>query len=218
MNRAIPPTISRQPDESLYLVDSKLKLRLQEMEAKAGMELELWKNQEESKFLAALREKEKESLKLLADEWRRRDRERENITQKRLKEYKELEQKLRTALDACQVKEKKFLEADKMLEIREEKVKRENEQIKMAISQATDKYRVTLTEQLQNEKIIADNLRNQTREMEGKLVKLEQKLANREKEIFELKEKAVNQPAFKLEAELKLLEDQKVSLLYGWNF
>lgn len=47
----------------------------------------MWKEETEQRFLAQLKEKENKHMKALADEWKRRDKERETIFQKRVRMY-----------------------------------------------------------------------------------------------------------------------------------
>lgn len=84
-------------------------------EYKAALELELWKESEEVSFLSRLKEKENQTMVSLAEEWKRRDKEREILIKKKVlnnyhnqtgftiwfskvAEYEELEKALRTAI------------------------------------------------------------------------------------------------------------------------
>eukprot|EP00118_Oscarella_pearsei_P014647 m.126610 g.126610 ORF g.126610 m.126610 type:complete len:171 (+) comp37911_c0_seq3:31-543(+) len=52
-------------------------------EFKAALELEVWKEEEERKFVSTLKEKEHQHMKALAAEWKKREKEREMLMQKR---------------------------------------------------------------------------------------------------------------------------------------
>ena len=70
----------------LYLVIVEVELR-GGLEYQAALELEMWKEETEQKFLAQLKEKEKKHMTTLADEWKQRDKEREVIFQKKVCMY-----------------------------------------------------------------------------------------------------------------------------------
>ncbi|CAG5135088.1 unnamed protein product, partial [Candidula unifasciata] len=77
-------------------------------EYQAAVELELWKENQEKEFERQMKQKEAAYMKALADEWKKRDTEREILTQKKLTEYKQMEDQLRATLTDLERREKKL--------------------------------------------------------------------------------------------------------------
>ncbi|VDL95573.1 unnamed protein product [Schistocephalus solidus] len=80
----------------------------QTAEYRAALELELWRAEEEARFKASLRQREQKLMAVFAEEWQRRENERELISKKRLSEYQALENKLRATLDSLALREKEL--------------------------------------------------------------------------------------------------------------
>ncbi|KAF3851534.1 hypothetical protein F7725_013306 [Dissostichus mawsoni] len=68
------------------------------LEYRTALELELWKEEQEDLFDDQLRKKELSHMQALAEEWRRRDREREALVKKKEMEYNVLEEQLQKTL------------------------------------------------------------------------------------------------------------------------
>ncbi|KAG0426752.1 hypothetical protein HPB47_026149, partial [Ixodes persulcatus] len=69
-------------------------------------ELELWKEQQEILFRSRLKEKEDAHLKAISEEWKQHDLEREAALKKRVKECKDLEDKLKSSLSSIEARER----------------------------------------------------------------------------------------------------------------
>ncbi|KAL1435540.1 hypothetical protein MTO96_000201 [Rhipicephalus appendiculatus] len=115
---SLPP---REPPSSLGNAASKpppaqAAAESQEREIfKVMTELELWKEQQEIMFRARLKEKEDAHLRALTEEWKRQDFERDTVIRRKIKENKELEEKLKSRLkevesreEACARREAEF--------------------------------------------------------------------------------------------------------------
>ncbi|XP_015753947.1 PREDICTED: centrosomal protein of 120 kDa-like [Acropora digitifera] len=77
-------------------------------EYKAALELELWKEQQEEMFQAQMQHRENSHMKALAEEWKRRDKEREMMVKKKLEEYSRLEVKLKQSIADLEKREKQL--------------------------------------------------------------------------------------------------------------
>uniref|UniRef100_A0A8C6SJJ0 Centrosomal protein 120 n=1 Tax=Neogobius melanostomus TaxID=47308 RepID=A0A8C6SJJ0_9GOBI len=81
-------------------------------EYRAALELELWKEEQEDLFDHQLRQKEQSHMQALAEEWRRRDQEREALLRKKELEYSALEEQLQKTLSDLEKREKRLAEAE----------------------------------------------------------------------------------------------------------
>ncbi|VDM34894.1 unnamed protein product [Hydatigera taeniaeformis] len=102
----------------------------QTSEYRTALELELWKAKEEERFKNNLKLREQKMLTVFAEEWKRREAEREVLCKKKMQEYQMLEDKLRSVLETLVEREKQLTlrettlnaaqrDLEKNLEIRE---------------------------------------------------------------------------------------------------
>ncbi|KAF6716951.1 Centrosomal protein of 120 kDa [Oryzias melastigma] len=82
------------------------------LEYRTALELELWKEEQEDLFDDQLRMKELRHMQALAEEWRRRDAEREALVKKKETEYNRLEERLQKTLTDLERREKELAEAE----------------------------------------------------------------------------------------------------------
>ncbi|KAM7537764.1 hypothetical protein Aperf_G00000076821 [Anoplocephala perfoliata] len=106
----------------------------QTSEYRTALELELWKANEEERFKDALKHREQKMLVVFAQEWKRRDEEREALCKKKMQEYQLLENKLRSVLEALMERERQLnaketnlnavqLDLERKIELRERDLK-----------------------------------------------------------------------------------------------
>ncbi|VDD80542.1 unnamed protein product [Mesocestoides corti] len=77
-------------------------------EYRAALELELWKAKEEESFKTNLKFREQKMLVVFAEEWKRRENEREALCKKKIQEYRVLEDKLQNVLGTLMDREREF--------------------------------------------------------------------------------------------------------------
>lgn len=82
------------------------------LEYRTALELELWKEEQEDLFDDQLRRKELSHMQALAEEWKRRDREREAVVKKKEVELNLLEEQLQKTLLDLERREKLLAEAE----------------------------------------------------------------------------------------------------------
>ncbi|XP_077473663.1 centrosomal protein of 120 kDa isoform X2 [Stigmatopora argus] len=82
------------------------------LEYRTALELELWKETQEDLFTDQLRKKELSHMQALAEEWMRRDHEREAWVKKKEMECSRLEEQLQKTLADLEKKEKNLMEAE----------------------------------------------------------------------------------------------------------
>ncbi|XP_040478470.1 centrosomal protein of 120 kDa isoform X2 [Ursus maritimus] len=93
------------------------------LEYKAALELEMWKEMQEDIFENQLKQKELAHMQALAEEWKKRDRERESLVKKKVAEYTVLEGKLQKTLIDLEKREQQLVLAESELSDAENKYK-----------------------------------------------------------------------------------------------
>ncbi|XP_032646655.1 centrosomal protein of 120 kDa isoform X4 [Chelonoidis abingdonii] len=91
------------------------------LEYKAALELEMWKEMQEDIFENQLKKKELAHMQALAEEWKKRDKEREALVKKKVAEYTNLEEQLQKTLTDLEKRERQLVSAESELQ----RVKRE---------------------------------------------------------------------------------------------
>uniref|UniRef100_A0A4W4EZC5 C2 domain-containing protein n=1 Tax=Electrophorus electricus TaxID=8005 RepID=A0A4W4EZC5_ELEEL len=82
------------------------------LEYRAALELEMWKEMQEDLFDNQLKQKELNHMQALAEEWKKRDREREALVKKKEMEYNLLEEQLQKTLADLEKREKTLAHAE----------------------------------------------------------------------------------------------------------
>ncbi|XP_054445874.1 centrosomal protein of 120 kDa isoform X2 [Pteronotus mesoamericanus] len=93
------------------------------LEYKAALELEMWKEMQEDIFENQLKQKELAHMQALAEEWKKRDRERESLVKKKVAEYTILEGKLQKTLIDLEKREQQLAMTESELNDAENKYK-----------------------------------------------------------------------------------------------
>ncbi|XP_048076684.2 centrosomal protein of 120 kDa isoform X7 [Ursus arctos] len=93
------------------------------LEYRAALELEMWKEMQEDIFENQLKQKELAHMQALAEEWKKRDRERESLVKKKVAEYTVLEGKLQKTLIDLEKREQQLVLAESELSDAENKYK-----------------------------------------------------------------------------------------------
>ncbi|KAM9393923.1 centrosomal protein of 120 kDa [Pholidichthys leucotaenia] len=182
------------------------------LEYRTALELELWKEEQEDLFDDQLKKKELSHMQTLAEEWRRRDREREALVKKKEMEYSLLEEQLQKTLSDLERREKHLAEAEletrrlqRELQAEHSLAQRELQESCRRLQQECD-HRVTLE-------------RDKVRLMEEERARLLQQIADGEcrykqleKEFQHYREQQSVRPEFRLQSEINLLTLQKVEL------
>ncbi|KAI4820803.1 hypothetical protein KUCAC02_028770, partial [Chaenocephalus aceratus] len=166
------------------------------LEYRTALELELWKEEQEDLFDDQLRKKELSHMQALAEEWRRRDREREALVKKKEVEYNVLEEQLQKTLSDLEKREKQLAEAE---------LERELQESSRRLQQDCD-HRAALE-------------RDKVRLMEEDRARLLQQIADGESRYKQLerefqvcREQQNIRPEFRLQSEINLLTLEKVEL------
>ena len=140
-------------------------------EYEAAMELEMWKEQQEAMFQSKvsfnqqhhqmctavwrrlqLKQKELQHMKVLAEEWKKRDTEREVVTKKKLQEYARLEEQLRRKLADLEKRERAIVANEQEVTRLRADLEREHERKMTEMREASRRMREDFEHQVNLEK------------------------------------------------------------------
>ncbi|XP_029658180.1 centrosomal protein of 120 kDa-like isoform X2 [Octopus sinensis] len=181
-------------------------------EYQVAMELEIWKEAQKQKFENELKQKEISYMRVLADEWKKRDREREVVLKKKLSEYNQLEETLQKALKDLAKKEQELTAKEKeVVQLRNDQ-NREHERKLAEMKEASQRLQDDCEHRIQLERV-------KTSEYEGLVSKYKQELLDAEKRYTALskefsifKEQENSKPEVRLQSEINILTVEKVEL------
>ncbi|XP_067429258.1 centrosomal protein of 120 kDa [Thunnus thynnus] len=195
---AAPPTAPTAPRDTL--------------EYRTALELELWKEEQEDLFDDQLRKKELVHMQALAEEWRRRDREREALVKKKEVEYNLLEEQLQKTLSDLEKREKQLAEAELETQRLQRELRAEHDLTQKELQESSRRLQQECDHRVALE-------RDKGRLMEEERARLLQQIADGEsrykqleKEFQLYREQQNIRPEFRLQSEVNLLTLEKVEL------
>ncbi|KAK2838134.1 hypothetical protein Q5P01_015346 [Channa striata] len=182
------------------------------LEYRTALELELWKEEQEDLFDDQLRKKELSHMRALAEEWRRRDREREALVKKKEMEYNLLEEQLQKTLSNLERREKQLAEAELETQRLQKELRAEHDLAQRELQEASRRLQEECSHRVTLE-------RDKVRLMEEERARLLQQIADGEsrckqleKEFQVYREQQNIRPEFRLQSEINLLTLEKVEL------
>ncbi|KXS12158.1 hypothetical protein M427DRAFT_72154 [Gonapodya prolifera JEL478] len=102
-------------------------------EYRAVQELEQWKRAEEARFVEHLRSRESELLSKLTEEWRKRNRDRDDALRRKIEEFVRLESQVAQMLATLEEREQKIIQAEVDVRAREAEVRWSEERAQKAM-------------------------------------------------------------------------------------
>ncbi|KAK1892431.1 Centrosomal protein of 120 kDa [Dissostichus eleginoides] len=182
------------------------------LEYRTALELELWKEEQEDLFDDQLRKKELSHMQALAEEWRRRDREREALVKKKEVEYNVLEEQLQKTLSDLEKREKQLAEAELETQRLQRELRAEHDLTQRELQESSRRLQQDCDHRAALE-------RDKVRLMEEDRARLLQQIADGEsrykqleKEFQVYREQQNIRPEFRLQSEINLLTLEKVEL------
>ncbi|XP_069379308.1 centrosomal protein of 120 kDa isoform X2 [Paralichthys olivaceus] len=182
------------------------------LEYRTALELELWKEEQEDLFDDQLKKKELSHMQALAEEWRRRDGEREALVKKKEVEFNLLEEQLQKTLCDLEKREKQLAEAELQTQRLQRDLRAEHE-----LTQRELQERGRRLQQDSDHRVALE--RDKVRLMEEERGRLLQQISDAEsrykqleKEFHLYREQQNMRPEFRLQSEVNLLTLEKVEL------
>ncbi|XP_037633784.1 centrosomal protein of 120 kDa [Sebastes umbrosus] len=182
------------------------------LEYRTALELELWKEEQEDLFDDQLRKKELSHMQALAEEWRKRDREREALVKKKEVEYNVLEEQLQKTLSDLEKREKQLAEAELETQRLQRELRAEHDLTQRELTEGSRRLQQDCDHRVALE-------RDKVRLMEEDRARLLQQITDGEsrykqleKEFQLYREQQNVRPEFRLQSEINLLTLEKVEL------
>ncbi|NXP55906.1 CE120 protein, partial [Heliornis fulica] len=182
------------------------------LEYRAALELEMWKEMQEDIFENQLKEKEKAHMKALAEEWKKRDREREALVKKKVAEYTLLEEQLQKTLRDLDKRERQLVSAESELQRLKKELQAEHERKLQELQDFVRRAREECAHQIELERSKIKQLEEDRLRLQQQLYEAESKHKNLEKEFQQYKEQQSRKPEIQLQSEINLLSLEKVEL------
>lgn len=182
------------------------------LEYKAALELEMWKEMQEDIFESQLKQKELAHMQALAEEWKKRDRERESLVKKKVAEYSILEGKLQKALTELETCEQQLASAEAELQRERKELQLERERNLQELQDSVRRARDDCVYQVELERLKLKQLEEDKQRLQQQLNDAGNKYKTLEKEFQQFKDQQNNKPEIRLQSEINLLTLEKVEL------
>ncbi|XP_032123578.1 centrosomal protein of 120 kDa isoform X1 [Sapajus apella] len=182
------------------------------LEYKAALELEMWKEMQEDIFENQLKQKELAHMQALADEWKKRDRERESLVKKKVAEYTILEGKLQKTLIDLEKREQQLASAESELQREKKELQSERQRNLQELQDSIRRAKEDCIHQVELERLKIKQLEEDKHRLQQQLNDAENKYKILEKEFQQFKDQQSNKPEIRLQSEINLLNLEKVEL------
>ncbi|XP_064032907.1 centrosomal protein of 120 kDa [Pogoniulus pusillus] len=182
------------------------------LEYKAALELEMWKEMQEDIFENQLKEKEMAHMRALAEEWKKRDKEREALVKKKVAEYTVLEEQLQKTLRDLDKRERQLFIAESELQRVKKELQAEHERSLQELQLSVRRAREECSHHIELERSKIKQVEEDKLRLQQQLYEAENKHKILEKEFQEYKEQQSNKPEIQLQSEINLLTLEKVEL------
>ncbi|KAE8635519.1 hypothetical protein XENTR_v10002649 [Xenopus tropicalis] len=182
------------------------------LEYKAALELEMWKEMQEDLFVNQLKKKELVHMQALAEEWKRRDKEREALVKKKVAEYTVLEEQLQKALADLEKRERQLANDEMELKKLKAQLQLDCERSIQERQDSIRRVREDCMHQIELERSKAKQLEEDKLRLQQQLQEAEHKVKLMEKEFLQYKEQQSSKPEIRLQSDINLLTLEKVEL------
>ncbi|NWI11002.1 CE120 protein, partial [Crypturellus soui] len=182
------------------------------LEYKAALELEMWKEMQEDIFENQLKKKEMAHMQALAEEWKKRDKEREALVKKKVAEYTVLEEQLQKILRDLDKRERQLFNAESELQRVKKELQAEYERNIQELQDSVRRAKEECVHQVDLERSKIKQVEEDKLRLQQQLYEAENKYKILEKEFQQYKEQQSSKPEIRLQSEINLLTLEKVEL------
>ncbi|KAM9097627.1 centrosomal protein of 120 kDa isoform X1 [Sarcophilus harrisii] len=182
------------------------------LEYKAALELEMWKEMQEDLFENQLKKRELAHMQALAEEWKKRDKERESLVKKKVAEYTILEGKLQKTLNDLEKREQQLSNAESELQRKKKELHLDHERNLQELQDSVRRIKEDCAHQVELETSKMKQLEGEKQRLQQQLYDAEIKYKTLEKEFQHFKEQQNSKPEIRLQSEINLLTLEKVEL------
>ena len=172
-------------------------------------ELEVWKQAQEAKWTAHMRQKETERMAVLEGEWRRREAQRESDHRRMREDTAALEKKLAAAVAQVEERERKLIAAEESLSVRREAERREMAQRMSEAQHAVRRLQQECEHQLEMERGRGADVERQKKALEERVEEANARAAAVERAFHGYKRAHLESSEATLHAEIARLQQQR---------
>uniref|UniRef100_A0A2D4MFB3 Uncharacterized protein n=2 Tax=Micrurus spixii TaxID=129469 RepID=A0A2D4MFB3_9SAUR len=151
-------------------------------------------------------------MQALAEEWKKRDREREALVKKKVAEYTVLEEKLQKTLIDLEKREKQLVNAETELQRLKKELQAEHERNQQEVQDTIRRVRQECAHQIELERARIRQFEEDKIRAQEQLYEAENKHKALEKEFQQYKEQQSNRPEIRLQSEIGILTLEKGDL------
>ncbi|XP_013883016.1 centrosomal protein of 120 kDa [Austrofundulus limnaeus] len=181
-------------------------------EYRAALELELWKEEQEDQFDDQLKQRELRHMQALAEEWKKRDAEREALVRKKELEFSLLEDKLQKTLSDLETREKHLAEAQLQTQRLQRQLQSEHELTQKELQEAGRRLQRESDHRVELERDKVRLMEEERARLLQQITDAEARYKHLEREFQKYREEQNHRPEIRLQAELNLLTLEKVEL------
>ncbi|XP_053180840.1 LOW QUALITY PROTEIN: centrosomal protein of 120 kDa [Scomber japonicus] len=182
------------------------------LEYRTALELELWKEEQEDLFDDQLKKKELIHMQALAEEWKKRDREREALVKKKEVEYNLLEEQLQKTLCDLEKREKQLAEAELETQRLQRELRSEHDLTQKELQEGSRRLQQEFDHRVALERDKARLMEEERARLLQQITDGESRYKQLEKEFNVYREQQNIRPEFRLQSEVNLLTLEKVEL------
>ncbi|XP_074062052.1 centrosomal protein of 120 kDa isoform X2 [Macrotis lagotis] len=182
------------------------------LEYKAALELEMWKEMQEDLFENQLKKRELAHMQALAEEWKKRDKERESLVKKKVAEYTILEEKLQKTLIDLEKREQQLSSAEAELQRKKKELHLDHERNLQELQDSIRRIKEECAHQVELEISKMKQLEGEKQRLQQQLHEADIKYKALEKEFQCFKDQQNSKPEIRLQSEINLLTLEKVEL------
>ncbi|XP_068943837.1 centrosomal protein of 120 kDa [Petaurus breviceps papuanus] len=201
----------QQKPQALCVTETQAEPR-ETLEYKAALELEMWKEMQEDLFENQLKKRELAHMQALAEEWKKRDRERESLVKKKVSEYTILEGKLQKTLNDLEKREQQLSNAESELQRKKKELHLDHERNLQELQDSIRRIKEECAHQVELETSKMKQLEGEKQRLQQQLYDAEIKYKTLEKEFQHFKDQQNSKPEIRLQSEINLLTLEKVEL------
>ncbi|KAK1176279.1 centrosomal protein of 120 kDa isoform X3 [Acipenser oxyrinchus oxyrinchus] len=182
------------------------------LEYKVALELEMWKEMQEDLFENQLKQKELAHMQALAEEWKKRDKEREALVKKKVSEYSILEEQLQKTLADLEKREKQLAFSEMELQRLRKEMQADHERSLRELQDNSRRVREDCVHQVELERLKVKQLEEDRHRLQQQLQDAEHKYRLLEKDFLQFRDQQSTKPEIRLQSEINLLNLEKVEL------
>lgn len=176
---------------------------------KVALELELWKEMEQEKFIKDLELKGETRMKQITAEWKKKEIEREEEARRQVSEYNKLKGKMKIALKDLELRENQLLEQERKLVLSQEDLTRERSRLTSDIRETSRRVEEEFEHKLSLQKQKLAALDKQNRDLRAQVEDAEARLEKRTAELVAAREAQLTAPSTKIQSQLEILKMEK---------